>query len=102
MFVSHVYSHFVSGCLTVSCGLGKALTGTVRLLPCAVLSSGIRRGMVGSCRSRYSLHMVERGIRAKKKERGRKLGFAFSPAFCQASLFSCDPSAVQFLQQHLL
>lgn len=50
----------------------RPLTGTVSVLPCTVLSGGIRRdlGMVGSSRSQYSVHMVERGMRAKEKERG--------------------------------
>lgn len=50
----------------------RPLTGTVSVLPCTVVSSGIRRdsGMVGSSMSRYSVHMVERRMRAKGKERG--------------------------------
>lgn len=52
--------------------LGRPLTGTVSVLPCTVLSSGIRKGlaMVDSGRSWHSVHMVERGMGDKEKERG--------------------------------
>lgn len=82
----------------------RPLTGSLSVLPCTVLSGGIGRGlaMVDSGRSGHSVHMVERGMGDREKERGWELGFAFSPAFCQASLLSCGSSAAQFLEQHSL
>lgn len=50
----------------------RPLTGSVSVLPCTVLSSGIRRGLavVDSGRSWHSVHMVEGGMGHKEKEGG--------------------------------
>lgn len=51
---------------------GKAPGCTVSVLPCTVLSSGIRKGLalVDSGRSWHSVPMVETGMEDKEKEGG--------------------------------
>lgn len=52
----------------------RFLTDSLSVLPCTVLSSGTGSGlaMVDSGRSGHSVHMVERGVGDKEKERGWK------------------------------
>lgn len=68
----------------------------------AVLAGSIRRGfgMMGSITSQHGAHVVEQWQRAKKRERRGKVGFALSPASCQAALLSCGPLTAQFFEQH--